>query len=93
MQRQVLRDTVNEVSAVAGPERRLQLRLASGGTLTAAAVIYAAATGEAARPHWWQAAAQAAADCTPEGGAGTLQLAADVSLPGLDLAGAGNINV
>ena len=89
MQRPVLRDTIIEVTAVAGPVRRLQLRLASGGTLTAAAVIYAAAVADAARPHWWQAAAQVAADTALEGGAKTLQLAADVSLPDLDLAGAG----
>lgn len=85
MQRPVLRDTVAELSAVAGPERRVQLRLASGKTLTAAAVVYAAAAGKAARPGWWQAAAEAATECPPAGG--TLQLAADVSLPELDLAG------
>lgn len=86
MQRPVLKDTVVEVSAAAGPEHRVLLRLASGRSLTSAAVVYSAASSKAVRPHWWQAAAQAVADCAATAG-GTLQLAADVSLPELALEG------
>ena len=89
MRQPVLQDTVVEVTAVTGPQQRVQLRLASGGSLTAEAVVYAASGGEAARPHWWQEAAHTATQDSPVGAAESLQLASDCRLPDLDLTGTG----
>jgi len=85
MQRPVFKDTVLDISPTEGVQGRLQLQLASGGTLTAAAVVYATARSVTERPEWWE---KAVTSCKGSDQIrDTLQLAAEVRLPDLDLTG------
>lgn len=61
------------------------MQLASGRTPTAAAVVYAAASGVTERPEWWE---KAVTSCKGSDQLrDTVQLAAEVRLPDLDLTG------
>ena len=85
MQRPVLKDTVLGITPVKGSAGGMQLQLASGMIVTAGAVVYAAAGGKLKRSEWWDSAV--ASSNVSDHTKGTLQMAYEVRLPDLDLAG------